>query len=62
MWWRSAYCPAAASTPTWRMPPPIRLRIQRARSIRSAELMTREPIGAPSPLDRQTDSVSNSCP
>ena len=35
-WWSRAYAPAAARTPTWRIPPPIRLRLTRARSIASA--------------------------
>ena len=35
-WWSSAYRPAAARMPAWRMPPPSRLRHSRAVAIRSA--------------------------
>ena len=53
-WWSRACSPAAARTPTWRMPPPIRLRRTRASSTASREPTISEPTGAPSPLDRQT--------
>ena len=56
-WWSRACSPAAARMPTCRMPPPIRLRRTRASSIASREPTISEPTGAPSPLDRQTDST-----
>jgi 3-deoxy-7-phosphoheptulonate synthase len=61
-WWSSACSPAAARIPTWRIPPPSRLRHTRAAATRSAVVASSDPIGAPSPLDRQTDTVSNSRP
>ena len=57
-WWSSAYIPAAASTPAWRSPPPIRFRSRRTPLIRSRVVATRDPAGAPSPLLRHTDTVS----
>ena len=48
--------------PAWRMPPPMRLRIERAAATRSAVDTISEPTGAPRPFDRQTDIVSNSAP
>ena len=53
-WWSSACRPAAARMPTWRIPPPIRLRRTRAWTMASADPASSEPTGAPSPLDRQT--------
>ena len=61
-WWSSAYSPAAASTPAWRIPPPSRLRHSRAVAMRSADATSTDPTGAPSPFDRQTDAVSASRP
>src|SRR5664280_39680 len=61
-WWRSAYNPAAARMPAWRMPPPSRRRSTRASATAAALATTTEPTGAPSPLDRHTDRVSNSSP
>ena len=54
----SATTPAAASTPTWRMPPPSIFRTRRARATNSREPHTSEPTGAPRPLDRQKVSES----
>src|SRR5215470_14983386 len=48
-----ARSPAAASTPTCRMPPPTIFRTRRARATNSREPHTREPTGAASPLERQ---------
>src|SRR5262249_53032736 len=45
--------PAAASTPTCRMPAPSILRQRRARSMSSVEPQITEPTGAESPFDRQ---------
>ena len=42
----------------WRMPPPSTLRQRRAPAIRPRPSST-DPAGAPSPLDRQTDTESN---
>ena len=54
-WTGSSACrPAAARMPTWRIPPPSRLRRTRAWAIASADPASSEPTGAPSPLDRQT--------
>ena len=44
------------------MPPPIRLRRTRASATWSAEPIISEPIGAPSPFDRQTAIVSATAP
>ena len=54
----SATSPAAASTPTWRMPPPSSLRARRARATNRAEPTTTEPIGVDRPLDRQNVTLS----
>jgi len=54
----SATRPAAASTPTWRMPPPSCLRTRRAWPIRSAEPSSSEPAGAQRPLESVTITVS----
>src|SRR5215468_3739819 len=48
-----ARSPAAARTPTCRMPPPTIFRTRRARATNSREPHTREPTGAASPLERQ---------
>ena len=40
------------------MPAPYRLRHTRACAMRSAEDTNTDPTGAPSPFDRQTDTVS----
>ena len=48
--------------PTWRMPPPIRLRRTRASSTASREPTISEPTGAPSPLDRQTERTDAMAP
>ncbi len=55
--WSSATSPAAATMPAWRMAPPRRLRSNLARSMSSAEPASSDPTGAPSPLDRQHDTV-----
>ena len=49
----SATSPAAARTPTWRIPPPSIFLARRARVTNSREPQTREPTGAARPLDRQ---------
>ena len=49
-WWSSACSPAAARTPTWRIPPPIRLRRTRASAIASREPTTSEPDRGAQPL------------
>ncbi len=46
----SATRPAAASTPTWRIPPPRSLRARRARAMNGAGPTTTEPIGRRQPL------------
>jgi len=48
--------------PTWRIPPPMRLRHTRDSSIASRLPTTSEPTGAPSPLDRQTAITSATAP
>ncbi len=48
--------------PTWRIPPPIRLRQTRASAIASLLPTMSEPTGAPRPLDRQTASTSATAP
>ena len=53
----SATSPAAARMPTWRMPPPRRLRSTRARAMRSAGPASSDPTGAPRPFDRQHVTV-----
>src|SRR5690606_9475656 len=56
--WSSAWSPAAASRPAWRMPPPVTLRQRRA-TVTSASLPTStEPTGAPSPFERHTETLS----
>ena len=54
---RSATRPAAASTPTWRIPPPMRWRSTRAASITSLGPARIDPAGAHRPLDRQDITV-----
>ena len=54
----SATRPAAAMTPTWRIPPPTILRARRARKMKSFEPTTTEPIGQARPLLRQNVSES----
>ena len=49
----SAYSAAAASSPAWRIPPPMALRMWRARVANSALPTSTAPIGAPRPLLRQ---------
>ena len=61
-WWSRAWIPAAARTPTWRIPPPSRLRQTRASAIASAVPTTSDPIGAPRPLLRQTARTSATSP
>src|SRR5437868_10343773 len=56
--WSSAIRPAAASTPTWRMPPPSRFRQRRAWSTSSSEPQKMLPTGQARPLDRQKVTVS----
>ena len=46
--------------PAWRQAPPIRIFVRRASSTNAAEPHRTEPIGAPSPLDRQNMSASTS--
>ena len=53
-----AISPAAASTPTWRMPPPRRLRHRTASSTDSSDPQKMLPIGHASPFDRQNVTVS----
>ena len=48
-WCCSAWWPAAASTPAWRMPPPKILRVRRAWRIKAALPSTSEPTGRPGP-------------
>ena len=55
---RSATSPAAARTPTWRMPPPTSLRARRARPMKSRSPTTTEPTGQASPFDRQNVAES----
>ena len=50
---RSAMSPAAARTPTWRMPPPTSLRARRARQMSLVEPTTTEPTGQARPFERQ---------
>ena len=47
--------------PACRMPPPKSLRSRRARRIASAEPASAEPTGAPSPLEKQIETVSKCC-
>ena len=62
-WWSRAYSPAAARMPTWRIPPPIRLRRTRASAIASARAdHQRARPGRPSPFDRQTEITSAQAP
>ena len=44
------------------MPAPYRLRQTRASAIRSADDTSTDPTGAPSPFDRQTETVSKFAP
>ena len=48
-----ATIPAAAMTPTCRMPPPTSVRQRRARATNAALPQITEPTGAPSPLETQ---------
>ena len=57
---RSATRPAAARTPTWRMPPPTILRARRARPMKSRSPTTTDPTGQARPFDRQ--NVAESAP
>ena len=54
----SADQPAAASTPPCRTPPPSILRSRRASAMNSVDPATTDPTGAPSPLLKQTWTVS----
>ena len=47
--------------PTCRIPPPKSLRSRRARRIASPMPARAEPIGAPSPLEKQIETVSKYC-
>ncbi len=49
--------PAAATTPAWRMPPPMRWRSALAASMRSAGPATTDPTGAQSPLVSAVQTV-----
>src|SRR5262249_56912368 len=57
-WGSTAYGAAAAPTPAWRIPPPNSLRTRRARATKSRVPHRAEPIGAPRPLLKQTDTLS----
>ncbi len=48
--------------PTWRIPPPSRLRHTLASAMRSALDASIEPMGAPRPFEKQTETVSKSSP
>ncbi len=54
---RKASRPGAASTPAWRIPPPIRFRARRASAITSSLPANSEPTGAQRPFDRQHITV-----
>ena len=54
-----AYSAAAATTPAWRMPPPTILRPRCAAAMNSFEPTSAEPTGAPSPFEKQTETLSN---
>lgn len=49
----SAYSPAAARMPAWRIPPPTIFRQRTARRMYASLPSSSEPTGAPSPFDRQ---------
>ncbi len=53
-----ATSPAAASTPTWRIPPPTIFLARRARPMNAVEPTTTEPTGQPRPFDRQNVTES----
>src|SRR5690554_7652078 len=55
-----ATTPAAAITPTWRMPPPSNFRILRARPMKERVPASTEPTGADSPLESDTITESRS--
>ena len=59
MWCSSACSAAAATTPACRMPPPTFFLQRCAPAISSREPTNAEPIGAPSPFEKQTDTESN---
>ena len=57
-WWSRAYRQAAARNPACRIAPPNSLRARRAWAISSFGPSRADPTGAPSPLLKQTETVS----